>query len=922
MHKEITKSEKRKSKLVRAIFAFRVSIFVLLFLIAARWSPATATTVSGTLKAPDGAPVTGTIEFTLSQQAKTTTPPVTFAPSKTTCTVTAGLIAAGCSVQGNDTLTPAGTFYRVRVLDSNNVVVVPSTNYTFSGAAVDLGSLPVTATETLVPPTGSVTGNLNVTGNLTVGGSATFGADPEDFFHLRLLGQTADPSTAALGSVFHRSDLNRIRFRVGGLEVFDGTQYIALTTPAAQTFSFGGDIQVPNTFSALFKRLNATKLVDPNLWTESGVTAKIDAAITDCGGSACLVILPSNLGAGSPTSVPATVSILDLRTGGNTTLSPLNGVRVVDGVKFATIQAAINDLPSTGGEVFIPCGSYSSASAITIAKNDVIVRGSGACTIVQFTGATHGFVIDASSAARLRIKLSDMVIRTSNAGGLHAIEGNAPTWGISRTVVDNVWIDATGSGKWTAAIYGDNWQSSDFYAVHLEANTTGLPGFSIGLQLQNFSNALTFHGLKIQGPNCASGSVNRAIQLTNITDLFIFGGTFQGCFGQSALFSTASSPHIYGVHIENTQAAPSDGQDVVLNGASVNTSFSGIQGGSFNIGSGAGSVRNCSISASEVAAVTLGVNTSQCTVVSTRAASITDNQTAGGNTLVGNGTSGGATFANKLTLDLLTANTTSVPGVAPVAGAAQVFTNGGTVYARDSGGTALTVWIPMSASNQSFLQYKAGGLLAIRNTTPTTKVQFDDTNTTFSTHALFGTDNTYNIGASTSSRPNSVNAATAVNAPTHQAASGQGNSVTVSANANTGGAGGNVTVQAGNSSFAGGAGGNITLTPGDPGAGGTPGKIILQKSVSGDASGFKHIRVSTGSISAASSAAVTVTWTTAFADSNYTASCSLVEATASTSTLRIHHLESVTAASLVIRVVNDDGASAHTGTLHCTAAHD
>ncbi|MFQ5723594.1 MAG: hypothetical protein ACE5G6_03805, partial [Terriglobia bacterium] len=205
-----------------------------------------ATTVTGTINKPDGSPVTGTIEFVLSQPAKTTTPPILFAPVKTTCAVTNGQIASGCQLQGNDTLDPTGTFYRVRVLDSNNRVVVPSANYTFSGSLVDLGALPVTATDTLVPPTGSVTGALNVTGNLTVGGSATFGADPQDFAHLRLLGQTADPATVGDGSVFHRSDLNRIRFRAGGLEVFDGTQYLPVSTPASQTFEFGGNIQIPN----------------------------------------------------------------------------------------------------------------------------------------------------------------------------------------------------------------------------------------------------------------------------------------------------------------------------------------------------------------------------------------------------------------------------------------------------------------------------------------------------------------------------------------------------------------------------------------------------------------------------------------------------------------------------------------------------
>jgi len=134
--------------------------------------PAGATTVSGTVKLPDGTLVNGTIEFILSQQATTITPPVLFAPVKTTCSVSAGAITA-CTVQGNDTLDPAGTFYKVRIVDQRNIILLPETKYTISGASVDLGTLPPTATATLVPPTGSVTGNMNVTGNLTVGGSMT-----------------------------------------------------------------------------------------------------------------------------------------------------------------------------------------------------------------------------------------------------------------------------------------------------------------------------------------------------------------------------------------------------------------------------------------------------------------------------------------------------------------------------------------------------------------------------------------------------------------------------------------------------------------------------------------------------------------------------------------------------------------------------
>lgn len=81
-------------------------------------------------------------------------------------------------------------------------------------------------------------------------------------------------------------------------------------------------------------------------------------------------------------------------------------------------------------------------------------------------------------------------------------------------------------------------------------------------------------------------------------------------------------------------------------------------------------------------------------------------------------------------------------------------------------------------------------------------------------------------------------------------------------------------------------------------------------------------RVTTGSIAGNASAAVTVTWDTPFADTNYTVVCAVQEAVAGTSTLRVHHIESITAAAIVVRIVNDDTLNAKTGTVHAIAIHD
>ncbi len=87
-------------------------------------------------------------------------------------------------------------------------------------------------------------------------------------------------------------------------------------------------------------------------------------------------------------------------------------------------------------------------------------------------------------------------------------------------------------------------------------------------------------------------------------------------------------------------------------------------------------------------------------------------------------------------------------------------------------------------------------------------------------------------------------------------------------------------------------------------------------------SGLKHQRVTTGSIAASTASAVTFTWTAAFADANYTPQCSVTEAGADNNTLRVHHIESVTAAALVVVVYNDNTTTAKTGTLNCIAMHD
>ncbi len=375
-------------------------------------------------------------------------------------------------------------------------------------------------------------------------------------------------------------------------------------------------------------------------------------------------------------------------------------------------------LINPGGQVFVPAGTHTSAVAVTINKDDVRLIGAGRATILEFTGATDGIVFDNSSSQRTRISVEHLTIRTTNAGGLRAIELDGPTNGPNEIILRDILIDFSGSGRWTHGIFADNWQTSYVYALKIEQSAT------VGVRLQNSSNALSFFGTEIVGTSGA-GTINRAIEFNGITDSFWFGGTLQGNFEQSLInLDTVSNSHFYGFHLENTDGSPSDGTDVVVTGG-VNASFDGMQGGSWDFGTAAGSLRNCSLVNSEVGSIVLGANAQSCIISGVRSGSITDNGTL--NHLLANSNAAGLAFASKIPTDLLKSNTSTIPTSASAGPAVLKIENAGEIYALDSGGTARIVWIPMSGADTTFIQYLAGNLLRWRNTSNVNKMVLSDT---------------------------------------------------------------------------------------------------------------------------------------------------------------------------------------------------
>jgi hypothetical protein len=118
------------------------------------------------------------------------------------------------------------------------------------------------------------------------------------------------------------------------------------------------------------------------LWTDNGTyiypgNVGTTFQISDTGN----LIVPGNTTLGDATTDTVTVN-------GAATTSKINRVVVVDGVNYTTSLSAINALPSQGGKVFVPEGTYNIAQTITFPYANITVEGAGAGTILNSQGVT------------------------------------------------------------------------------------------------------------------------------------------------------------------------------------------------------------------------------------------------------------------------------------------------------------------------------------------------------------------------------------------------------------------------------------------------------------------------------------------------------------------------------------------------------
>lgn len=135
--------------------------------------PGEATTLTGTVNYPNSVGLTGKIYFTLSQQAAQLSAggcggPVVLVPTQSVSFgITAGAIAGGAAVVGNDCIAPAGTYYIVQVLDTLGNILFTQ-NWIVTGTTIDIGTI-----QPVIVPQGTVSIGTAYVTNLIVGGSCT-----------------------------------------------------------------------------------------------------------------------------------------------------------------------------------------------------------------------------------------------------------------------------------------------------------------------------------------------------------------------------------------------------------------------------------------------------------------------------------------------------------------------------------------------------------------------------------------------------------------------------------------------------------------------------------------------------------------------------------------------------------------------------
>ncbi|HEV3036511.1 MAG TPA: hypothetical protein VHA33_01750 [Candidatus Angelobacter sp.] len=220
--------------------------------------------------------------------------------------------------------------------------------------------------------------------------------------------------------------------------------------------------------------------------------------------------------------------------GGPCNPSSLNQVRMVDGIFFTTIQAAIDNLPASGGTVFVPAGTYAQNSPFVL-KNNLTIQGAGVGATIITTGIS-GDLFPITQLSNIHI--SDLTIQNTGPGGGTAIHLNFGQYTVvERFVIQGPFADGIvlnpvpGTGNTSFNEFRDG-------IISGLANN----GVAILLDAQS-STAAMVNGNVFQNINASGGSGGAGLQTAGganntasfINENTVIGGVFTASNGTAVM---------------------------------------------------------------------------------------------------------------------------------------------------------------------------------------------------------------------------------------------------------------------------------------------------------------------------------------------------------------------------------------------------
>lgn len=203
------------------------------------------------------------------------------------------------------------------------------------------------------------------------------------------------------------------------------------------------------------------------------------------------------------------------------------------------IQAAITAVSATGGTVLIRAGTYSLAATLTIASQNVVIRGEGYATHLQFPGQTVSPAIAmADTTQRQYIQVCDL--RISNTGTANTGTGiDASHFATSRFA--NLYIDGVNVGI--------SINSVDAFYNYVENVRISVGGSgAIGIRIDNGANENTVIRTRIITDASSTGVVVNA-HANGLYDVDVETGALIGIDIQANAHDTT----IYSPYLESNQ---------------------------------------------------------------------------------------------------------------------------------------------------------------------------------------------------------------------------------------------------------------------------------------------------------------------------------------------------------------------------------